>query len=91
MKITVRRTITIDWDGTPEDYIRLADAISRENLGHGLDSLDCGDATGVFADPNLMIDWDDTIRDGHGQTLSRSYADENFEYDCDASIILDSL
>lgn len=79
MKITVRRTITIEWDGSPEDYIRLADTLSREYTGSGLDSLDCGDATGIISD--LPIDWDEIIRNEKGDRLIRSFEDDSFEYD----------
>lgn len=83
MKTTIRRTITIQWDGTPQEYIALATKLSVERTGYALDSLDCGDATGFFAD--MTDDIDDTIwwtrPDGTLLGLRREYADENYEYD----------
>ena len=52
MKIIVNRTYTIEFDGTLKQYIELAEQI----VDDGLDSHDCGDATGAYVD-QANRDW----------------------------------
>jgi hypothetical protein len=68
--ITVRRTYTIEVEGTIDDFVQLMDSESTLYLGHQLDSLDAGDAIGAvleLADRDLQDR--DTAPDGNNILL----------------------
>lgn len=87
MKVAAQKVYTITWDGTPRDYIRAANDLSLKRTGEGLDSLDCGDATGA------ILQWADAPDSGggtehdtcfltfEGNMLAVSWDWDIFEYD----------
>lgn len=89
MKIIVNRTYTIEFDGTMEQYIDLAECI----VDDGLDSHDCGDATGAYIDqanrdwttPGMAVFNDAPTRPWLGQAGSNTaivtFEDDSFIYE----------
>lgn len=86
MKVQVRKAYTITWDGDNPTYIRAADDLFRRITGHGLDSLDLGDATGAVIhwanqpSADLGSEHDNCFFTFEGHMLGVSWEYELFEY-----------
>lgn len=48
IKCEAQATYKIDWTGTPGALVALADEMSFDEKGEGLDSMDAGDAMGFL-------------------------------------------
>lgn len=83
IQVKVTRQFTINFDGSAEDYIRLANALTDQ----GLDSLDLGDATGALIDDaslnsginDYKATWHSFVT-GKTQICTVRYIDEIFRY-----------
>lgn len=92
MKVQVRKAFSITWDGTPAQYIAMADDLMRRRVNQGLDSWDLGDATGAilaWADSPATVDQiggdlgtehDSCFFTYEGNMLGVSWEWELFEY-----------
>jgi len=88
MRVEVKKTYTITWDGDNPSYIRCAYDIQKRRTGDGLDSLDLGDATGAIlewadapdSDGKLDTEHDNCFLTFEGHLLGVSWAWELFTY-----------
>lgn len=83
-KVTIPVTITLSYDGTEQQFIDAAERLSLQDYNEGLDSLDAGDATGLF----LRVlddghDEDDPIRFADGTTLYYERSIDLFQHSGD--------
>lgn len=84
-KITIPQTITLSYDGTEQQFIDNADRLSRNIFEEGLDSLDSGDATGLYLRLLLELshDEDDPLPFIDGTTLYYERSTELFTHEGD--------
>ena len=83
-KVTIPMTVTITYNGSETAFISNADYLSRSWFNEGLDSLDAGDATGVFL---RMLesghDEDDSLNFDDGTTVRFTREYDLFQHEGD--------
>lgn len=82
-----KKVYTITWDGTDEEAVNYADYLAKKNLGHGIDTPDYGDATGIFCEiadleATQSMEWSGSMMlvSASGRTLTIDVSWENFQH-----------